>query len=79
MSAYCNFEVYNVICLGGICWKRAVYNFTKLETNINRDKWKISFPVLGNNWLACVLKKYGAPPKFCPAVEQMYTDLKMIL
>jgi hypothetical protein len=48
-------------------------------TNINRDKWKISFPVLGNNWLACVLKKYGAPPKFCPAVEQMYKDLKMVL
>jgi len=32
-----------------------------------------------NNWLAYVLKKYGVPPKFCSAVEQMFTDLKVVL
>ena len=26
-----------------------------------------------------VLEKYGAPPKFCSAVERTYTDLKVVL
>ncbi|KAL7540629.1 hypothetical protein ACHAWF_006738 [Thalassiosira exigua] len=38
-----------------------------------------AFDVTNHKLLIKILEKYGAPPKFCDAIERLYENLKVVL
>jgi hypothetical protein len=66
-------------CADGLFTLKTLLNMRKnhnLQTHVCFVDLVKAYDTANHKLLVKVLKKYGAPPKFCSAVERMYTDLK---
>jgi hypothetical protein len=69
-------------CADGLFTLKTLLNMQKnhnMQTHVCFVYLVKAYDTADHKLLVKVLKKYGAPPKFCLAVEQMYTDLKAVL
>ena len=69
-------------CADGLFTLKTLLNMRKnhnLQTHVCFVDLVKAYDTADHKLLVKVLEKYGAPPKFCSAVERMYTDLKVVL